>query len=427
MTRRISSPIIDQLLNDFHYPEDEATRRGDEFMALSQNEADKDPAHADSGIVAAEEDWHQNASRPFTVEDSLMNDILKSASGKNEDIGKTACDDKTMHARIADMLHLGMTPAAITARLDKMAEMEVFDRNSSDEFLKGQSGLMGLTYLEPNHFNQTSCVASLRHIHNHGGQVNAASVRRIAACPGCSECKKNPDGTCKCGTYKLPIVSNVREAQQIVASLTHGTGKRAALVARHNKEFNTLQASQVNRSEERPTTPVIAGSGCMSKFNIETTKEAASAFTPKMVQASLNEGKTLQEVYVAGKTAHGSAVAERTVRTYLDTLKKTGARINLASVDCKLLKNRLTASETILGKAACKTCGLRNEMHCGFTGGTVLSYPGMESPSPKTASVKDGVQIMEDLGLQAPTLDIQIASDPDYLQVDIPATSSMEF
>ena len=148
---------------------------------------------------------------------------------------------------------------------------------------------MGLTYLEPNHFNQTSCVASLRHIHNHGGQVNAASVRRIAACPGCSECKKNPDGTCKCGTYKLPIVSNVREAQQIVASLTHGTGKRAALVARHNKEFNARQlafnslvfcaaipASQGGTTLLPSSVRLPPSRGCFRKRTNHMAKQAAS-------------------------------------------------------------------------------------------------------------------------------------------------------
>ena len=426
---RVSSPIIDQLLNDFHYPEDETTRRGDKFMSLSKSKADKDPGHPDLGIVAAEQDWQQNKGRPFTVEDSLMNDILKSASGKSEDIGKTACSNEQMHARIADLLHMGKTPASISAHLDKVAEMEVFDRNSSDEFLKGQSGLMGLTYIEPNHFNQTSCVASMRHINNHGGKVVAASVKRIAACNGCSECKKNPDGTCKCGTYNLPIVSNTPEAQQVVAALTHGTGKKAALVARHNKEFYSNETQQVDRLMERPTT-VIAGSGSLSKFDAPAVKEAASTFTPKMVQASINEGKTLQEVYVAGKKAHGSAVTERVVRTYLDTLKKTGSRVNLASLDCKLLKGRLTASETILGKPACKTCTLRNDMHCAYTGGTLLTYPGMEASGSKRASAEsaqDGVQIMEALGLEAPVLDIQPNADPDYLQVDLSNTQGMEF
>ena len=422
---RISSPIIDQLLNDFHYPEDETTRRGDKFTALTKDKADKDPAHVDLGIVAAEEDWHQNAARPFTVEDSLMHDILKSASGKAEDVGKVARSDEQMHSRIADLLHMGKSPVAISAHLDKVAEMEIFDRNSSDEFLKGQSGLMGLTYIEPNHFNQKSCTASLRHIKNHGGQVNAASVKRIAACSGCADCKKNPDGTCRCGTYKLPIVSSAPEAQQVVAALTHGTGKKAALVARHNKAFASSETVQVDRLVERPTT-VIAGSGSLSKFDVVTVKEAAAEFTPKMVQASINEGKTLQEVYAAGKKAHGSALTERVVRTYLDALKKTGSRVNLASLDCKLLKGRLTASETILGKPACKTCTLRNGMHCAFTGGTLLTYPGMESAGAKTASVKDGVEIMEVLGLEEPTLDIQMNKDPDYLQVDL-SSQGMEF
>ena len=154
-------------------------------------------------------------------------------------------------------------------------------------------------------------------------------------------------------------------------------------------------------------------------------KEGLSSFTPKNVQASLEAGKTLQEVYVASKQARGSAATERVVRTYLDGLKKTGARINLAAVDCSLLKHRLTASESIIGKSKCATCTHRCAgMHCGFTGGTLLSFPGMDRVGGKRASLQqatapDGVATMQAMELIAPTLDIEIRKDRDLLQVEL--------
>lgn len=427
------SSLIDQLLSDFTPDSDAGIQRGQDIKAISDAEdtgllselapgEHNQGSFAGTGVLAAREDWHESAATPFTREDSISNDILKDASEQSG--GRHPLTAAQVKMRISALLHLGKTPKQVTAYLDKLAEAAVFDRTLADESLKASAGLEGMAYIEPNHFNK-SCVASLRHIKQHG-QLKAASVKRIAACAGCENCKSDHDGGCKCATYGLPIVSDERGLKNVVAKLTKGSMKRASLVARHNGEQQELKQARVAATEvPARAESKTAGHGSIQRFDIEKARETLSSFTPKQVQASINGGQTLQQVYVTAKKAHGSAKTEKVVRTYLDGLKKTGARINLAAIDCSLLKKRLTASETIIGKKACATCTHRCAgMHCGFTGGTLLSFPGMEQAvgskrAAAQAQVQDGVQFMQQMELQAPVLEFQIKGDRDLLQVEL--------
>ena len=428
--------IIDQLLGDFTPTADEGIHRGFDIDSITDAEDDNlldelapggehtnaNPGNH-SGIVAAEQDWQQNGAKPFTREDSVMEDVLKHVDGKLQTGGMSTLSDSEVKMRIAALLHLGHTPIVITAYLKKLAEQQLFNREVSAEFLKDQSGLMGFSYLEPNHFNQKSCTASLKHIKQYG-RIKAASVKRIAACEGCENCKKDSEGECKCAAYGLPIVGTQKELQSVVARLTGGTSKKASLVQKHNAESDPRPGHVVialDRSNERDATLTTAGIGSIQKFDVQAARDAAGNFSPKAVKASIDGGKTLTEVYKESKKVYGSDRTERVVRTYLDNLKKTGSRINLAAIDCSLLKGRLTASETIMGKEKCAECTLRNGMHCAHTGGTLLSYPGMEKLSSKRASMatpgQDGVSYMESLELRAPALDVVIGKDRELLDI----------
>ena len=467
----MTTNLIDTFLSDFQNPSNdsavkEGLRRGQDFKALSKNhdmglldeicpEGDHNQANpgAGSAVLAFDQDWQQNGAKPFTAEDSVMGDVLKQGSdedatgeeGTNADSSITASGRHSMTAsdvnmRIKTLLHLGYTPKKVTAYLDKLAEQQVFNRQEGDSFLKDQAGLMGFSYLEPNHFNQKSCVASLRHIRAHG-QLRAASVKRIAACDGCESCKKDLDGQCKCATYGLPIVANALDMARVAGRLSGGVAKKATLVRKHNGESSIATPGHavvsVDRSGERDTTQKTATEaraqgregevrgGTITRFDVQAMKEAAGGLTPKAIQASLNSGQPMAVVYNEAKSKYGSATAQKVVKTYLDGLKKTGARINLAALDCKLLKHRLTASETIIGKTACATCDARQGMHCGRTGGTLLSFPGMETINAKRASMRsggqDGVDFMNQIELQAPVLVVPIGKDRDLAPVEMPS------
>ena len=433
------SNLIDQLLGDFTPDEDAGIQRGQDILAISGAEdtgllaeicpegehTNANPGGGPSSIIAAEEDWQQNGAKPFTREDSIMEDVLKQASGEEQTGGRGQLSPSDVNMRISALLHLGLPPVKVTAYLNKLADMQVFDRSLSDEYLKGMSGIQGLAYIEPNHFNQSSCIASLKHIQRNG-TLKAASVKRIAACEDCTQCKKDPEGACKCATYGLPIVGSPQDLQPILVKLSGGSMKRAALVTRHNAEANehvaALGGHVRDRSNERITTQRAAGFENLQSFDIQELQASAGGFQPHVVEAKIASGKTLTEVYVEAKKVYGSAKTERVVRQYLDSLKKTGTQVNLAAVDCTLLKQRLASSEAILGKKECAQCTLRNGMHCAFTGGTILSYPGMESRATKTASAEpviDGVAYMESLELNLPALDVPLGKDRDLLDIEL--------
>lgn len=448
--------IIDQLLADFRPTTDdpelrEGLHRGQDIKAISKAEDQglleeiapgskhNSIGGITSGVVAAQEDWHESSAKPFTAEDSVMSDVLKQASDGEEQVpfDETACAKGHMasaavHARISDMLHLGRTPRQVSASLDKLAELQSFDRSESDSFLKDQAGLMGYAYIEPNHFNQKSCVASLRHIQANGS-LKAKSVKRIKACDGCGQCKSDHQGGCKCATYGLPIVSSAKDLEAVVTSLAPGkTAKKAALVAAHNGTpggaalpGHTVHAIQAKSA--RDTTQTTAGGGSITRFNAQEARQACAKVSSADIQAKLDSGKTFGDIYTEVKSVLGSAKAETILRRWLDGLKHSEARIHTASVSCSLLRNRLTASETLIGTRKCATCTLRGGMHCGFTGGTILSFPGMTPTGRKRASseAEDGVAIMDSMELRAPELVIDIKEDRKLLEVEMPTTTPL--
>jgi hypothetical protein len=478
----VNHALIDEMLADFRPASglDPAVtsglRRGLDFNALSatadqgilddlfgggeHKSASAQTANR-SGLVAANGNWRQSPAarraqettydaKPFTkddveggnednavtaaMDDSIMGDVMKHASAEDpqslKDLGKSYISPGDIKQFITTSLTLGQTPIQVFASLRRMAAEAVFDNVPMDAFLKDQSGLMGMAYIEPNKFNK-DCKASLNHIRSNG-VLRAASVKQIAACSGCSECKANPDGSKKCAVYNKPIVGNATELGRVVASLTGGTMKKADLVAKHNGSTAAPSTPghgpNVIASRTAPVTqPKVAGNqNGISRFDSAEFRTANSTFTPAAVVASLNEGTSFARIFAAAKLEHGTQAAEKVCRAFLDTLKGSQQRVNLASLDCTLLKRRLASSETILGASKCASCTLRQGMHCGLTGGTLLSYPGMgqDSSSRRTAAmtpqVKDGVQSMRDLGMAEPELTIEFRAPRQMMDVDVP-------
>lgn len=398
---------------------------------------------ARTGLVSADPNWrskqadtevneHTYDAKPHTVDD-IQDGLFKDASAKDplglETLGKQYIDDGKIKRYISDQLTLGKTPAQVVASLQKLAAGAIFDNTMTDEYLKDQSGLLGLSYIEPNQFNR-ECKASLKHIQAHG-TLRAASVKAIPACEGCVDCKRQQGGALRCAVYQRPIVRNAKELGHVVAALSGGSMKRAALVDRHNAVTpQNLPGHQANIIASRPA-PVVrqqtAGGGKISSYDPESLQQAAGGFTPKNVTASIAGGATFAAVFAEAKRVHGSHTAERVCRAYLDSLKGSGARVNLASIDCSLLTRRLSSTEAILGAAKCAGCSLRGGMHCGKTGGTLLSFPGMERDpqAKKTAAVApsqgpDAVQFMASLGMmQNQDLTIEMKAPRQLLDVEL--------
>lgn len=118
-----------------------------------------------------------------------------------------------------------------------------------------------------------------------------------------------------------------------------------------------------------------------------TQKRATVKFDSASVQKAHVAGFTIEKIYKHASAKVGSVVATKAIRDWATNLKNTNTKIALSQIDCTVLKKmgvKLSAQNTIVGAEKCGSCTYRDGMHCGLTGGTLLSYPGMN----QTASNK---------------------------------------
>jgi hypothetical protein len=77
---------------------------------------------------------------------------------------------------------------------------------------------------------------------------------------------------------------------------------------------------------------------------------------------------------------------------------------------------KLGARNAIIGAEKCGSCNFRNGMHCGLTGGTLLSFPGMsQTTSNKIARAgapEDGRSILKEFDLMEKTAQADIDMTP---------------
>jgi hypothetical protein len=115
-------------------------------------------------IAAAKDAWHKEAyprqedyKSDVGGNQSLLDELTMSAdkaySGSNlaeNSAAKKEITDAQVQKYIRDLLNTGTSPAKVAAKLEKLAEIELFNHQSATDYLQRNAGLMGLAYLEPN-------------------------------------------------------------------------------------------------------------------------------------------------------------------------------------------------------------------------------------------------------------------------------------
>lgn len=424
---KVYASIIDQILDD-NEPSYEgltdAKKNGESFHSISKDHSDmkflEDMAGKShhtpvpGGIVANKEDWNKKSSKVLDNDQSLLTAALKVTAGEDaNELGKKMLSDAEVKSRLEDLLHLGVSPKKIKERLGKIAEVYLFNHQMAENFLDSQSGLMGLSYIQPNHFMPSDCTKSMDFIKNKG-ELKAASVKKITACDGCKFASKQEDGSMRCNAYKLPIVSNEKELKVVAEKQARKNGLKTAasvkqiLTAMHNNEPIEVEQkeSSLSRVDMPATVQPILGK----------SKETKS-FTASKVASLVKEGKSVGEIYAQNRSEYGSHITKTAIVKYISELKKTGAKVDIKQLDCSFLKGKLKTANVITGASKCASCSYRNGMHCGLTGGTLLTFPGMDKMSgKKTASIEaenkaDGNKMMEDFGLSTITKDNLVIED----------------
>jgi hypothetical protein len=276
--------------------------------------------------------------------------------------------------------------------------------------------------MEPSAFLD-GCNSAYQRMNTKLGGIKAKSIKQAKTCQGCSHFQKAAK---HCNLFRLPIVANSKELFPIINNLTGGLSKsaaKAALVAQHNGETSRVSSAVKTVSSTRTVdkTSTLFGARRREKKATPTLAE---------VQQMHNAGDKLSTIFQRVASKSNSRHAKDLLKTFVAGLKGTKTKVALTQIDCSLLKNKLATSNGIVGASKCASCTYRSNMSCGLTGGTLLSFPGMEHDSVKRAAsskVKDGSGLVRefDIAKRAGQMDIDIKG-PDFADINLTGPSKVD-
>ena len=467
--------------------------------------------------VAMHSEDYQNDTNDQSIFDEVTSTLEQAGRDADPDhIEKRNQSEAEVTTYVHKLLNQGTSPARVAALLEKVAEIELYDKlkNMGGNYLKNNAGLLGYAYLEPNTFmdqqnptygpehtassekdfchkcnkkvtpvkreakeycpecrslivfkpkqgsdaktalggrvchscrkpigrkdttcpacgkptpftdpfdpktrqaSSDACVRQFNAWKAAGITPRAHSVKKIAACNGCTFFKNR-----SCGLYHLPVVANARELAPIVNKLTAGVpaqSKRAALVQLANGEPMRNQSIVISR----PATQVPKYSQRTVEDIRELRKEASTDFTVDSVAAMHKKGATLDTILKTGSAKVGSVKAGWAIKAFISSLRDKGTKIALSQIDCTLLKQKLGVANAIIGAVKCADCIYRSDMHCGLTGGTLLSFPGMEHTGKQaSAPPENALKVLKDYELvKAPRLGDIDMNPPERLEIEM--------
>lgn len=399
---------------------------------MRQDGASRLADYLDPAVVPS---WAKQAQADVNLIFHMASRLAPSSrkASAEEIIAERSLSDKEIGKYIEDLLNGGYTPKEVDSKLRKLAELQLFDRYFATDKLRNDAGLVGYSFLEPNSF-MDSCSSTYQRMNTKLGGVRAHSVKQIAACTGCQHFKQ-ASAEKRCTLYRLPIVASQKDLLPIINNLTPGVkgaaAKKAALVAQHNRETSRPVVAVKKATREarfaRTTEDVSICTGFASRTSSTPSSEFTAADALQMHQA----GQSLRSIYTKAAASVGGQQAKAEVRKFIAGLKGSKTKVALSQIDCSLLKGKLATSNAIIGEPKCASCTYRTGMHCGLTGGTLLTFPGLDKVSSKhrtaAGSPKDGLGMLREFGLTAGTRAEDITfSSPSSDDVELTGTSKVD-
>ena len=400
---------------------------GDQLKALSADEADTSfldnisgPSRHQTalGMMAGYTPRQLNKSLDES-NDSILGEVVQTfQKAENTDYEKKGLNDKEIESRLKLLLNLGYSHEKIASFLQKSAEVKVFDTSQSlGTFIKDYAPGLGLAYIEPNFFMK-SCDQSFAKIQKEG-KLRAIAVKKITACDGCASYKNG-----SCAVYRKPVVASGEELTNVV---------RAELASKNIKAASLKEGLAKLQANEKVATAVIT-----STQNTGTVRTAGDMMVKVKKEASIQEigtaiqsGIPVQKVFKEASAQYGKVSALNAVKRYIASLKSAKAKVAIASIDCSYLKGKLASTNAIIGESKCASCSYRNAMHCGLTGGTLLSFPGMNRTSSKRIANEneaDGHKVLFEYEMLDTNEDVPLTINEDRtdLGVELHTTSKID-
>jgi hypothetical protein len=108
-------------------------------------------------VASVKSNWHKDAVR--SESDELMDEVtmsLEQAASegnlKENSADKKEISDSAIQTYIRNLLNSGTSPSKVAAKIEKLAEIELFNKGMATDYLQRNAGMLGLAYLEPNTF-----------------------------------------------------------------------------------------------------------------------------------------------------------------------------------------------------------------------------------------------------------------------------------
>ena len=367
-------------------------------------------------------------------DESVFSDVvmdLEAAKGHGFN-DKREVTEAEVQRYVKTLLNGGMPPAKVAQKLEKLAELQLFNKTMATDYLNRNAGLLGLAYIQPNEY-MNKCPDTYERLKVKGaGKIAAKSVKQINACENCMFFAKDASSK-TCNLYHLPVVGTQNELLTVVNKMTAGVpakSKKAALVQIANKDEQ--RAPMVNHVvSSRPAQKVHNTSPQQAREGAKA-KKAAFQLTASHVEKLYVAGNNLERIYNWASEKVGSVEAGRAVRTFVAGLKSKNTKIALSQIDCTFLKGKLGVQNAIVGAAKCGSCSFRQGMHCGMTGGTLVSFPDMDKQASNhkiaAGAPTDGKAMLQEYDLTASSEmgDIEInAAGPERQDVRMGSTPAM--
>ena len=130
---------------------DKAKSRGDDLSSLTQD-------LAEDGLFTSHVATHSDASRQHIAkklsDDNILNDVsITEGEAKSNDRGlKKSINESAVCKAIDTLLKRGFSVKAIQAALDKKAELNLWNKQFSTNYLNSRSNDLGMGYIQPNQF-----------------------------------------------------------------------------------------------------------------------------------------------------------------------------------------------------------------------------------------------------------------------------------
>jgi hypothetical protein len=324
------------------------------------------------------EDYKSKEGDNDSLMDEVTESIEKAYSSSNlaeNSAAKKEVSDAQIFKYVKDLLNQGVSPAKVAAKLEKLAEIELFNHQSATDYLQRNAGLMGLAYLEPNTFMEKNSpkyqrqarLQTIAKRRRRLGTMLALNLRRRASSKSAHAKAARTSRRTQAARLATCITSRLwqttEELTQIVNHLTPGVPskqKHAALVQIANGEgtrAKTATSILAQTNLIKTADAKVRNQEKRASYQFADDREGSQGFSSEHVAKMHDKGASLEQIYKWAEQKFGDVEVSFAFRGFVQNLRQNAkGRIVVASGDLKFLNNIGIRNSAFEGSAKCASC-----------------------------------------------------------------------